>query len=113
MVLGRITQPFGLTTLRFLSAPKSLSEVEIIQLLKMAKTLLNRYTAGTCHAALYAMGLRVSELVSLLVVQFRRNPQTILVKGKGGASEWFHSVKPQGLQRFAGSNVIQSRICAV
>ena len=33
---------------------------------------------------LYATGLRVSELVSLLVVQFRRNPQTMLVKGKGG-----------------------------
>ena len=33
---------------------------------------------------LYATGLRVSELVSLLVVQFRRDPQTILVKGKGG-----------------------------
>jgi integrase/recombinase XerD len=33
---------------------------------------------------LYATGLRVSELVGLLVSQFRRNPEVILVTGKGG-----------------------------
>ena len=70
-----------------MSAPKSLSEVEIIQLLKMAKRLEPKSASLRALAILeilYATGLRVSELVSLLVVQFRRNPQTILVKGKGG-----------------------------
>ena len=69
------------------SVPKSLSETEITQLLKMA-TMLEPKSASMQALAmleiLYATGLRVSELVSLLVVQFRRNPQTILVKGKGG-----------------------------
>ena len=69
------------------SVPKSLSETEITQLLKMA-TMLEPKSASLQALAmleiLYATGLRVSELVSLLVVQFRRNPQTILVKGKGG-----------------------------
>ena len=70
-----------------MSAPKSLSEVEIIRLLKMAKTLEPESASLRALAMLeilYATGLRVSELVSLLVLQFRRNPQTILVKGKGG-----------------------------
>ena len=69
------------------SVPKSLSETEIIHLLKMA-TMLKPKSASLQALAmleiLYATGLRVSELVSLLVVQFRRNPQKILVKGKGG-----------------------------
>ena len=69
------------------SIPKSLSETEITQLLKMA-TMLEPKSASLQALAmleiLYATGLRVSELVSLLVVQFRRNPQTIFVKGKGG-----------------------------
>ncbi len=69
------------------SVPKSLSETEITQLLKMA-TMLKPKSASIRALAmleiLYATGLRVSELVGLLVVQFRRNPQTILVKGKGG-----------------------------
>ena len=67
--------------------PKSLSEAEIIQLLKMA-TMLEPKSASLQAVAmleiLYATGLRVSELVGLLVAQFRRNPQTILVTGKGG-----------------------------
>jgi integrase/recombinase XerD len=33
---------------------------------------------------LYATGLRVSELVSLQVAQFRRDPDSVLVVGKGG-----------------------------
>lgn len=69
------------------SVPKSLSEAEIIQLLQMA-TMLQPKSASLQALAmleiLYATGLRVSELVSLLVAQFRRNPQTILVTGKGG-----------------------------
>tara|TARA_B100001057_G_scaffold498807_1_gene607171 strand:+ start:1571 stop:2518 length:948 start_codon:yes stop_codon:yes gene_type:complete len=69
------------------SLPKSLSETEITQLLKMATMLepkLASLQALAMLEILYATGLRVSELVTLLVVQFRRNPQTILVKGKGG-----------------------------
>ena len=69
------------------SIPKSLSEAEIVQLLKMATTLEPKSASLQALAMLeilYATGLRVSELVGLLVVQFRRNPQTILVKGKGG-----------------------------
>jgi integrase/recombinase XerD len=69
------------------SVPKSLSEMEIIQLLKMATMLKPKLASLQALAMLeilYATGLRVSELVSLLVVQFRRNPKTILVKGKGG-----------------------------
>ncbi len=69
------------------SVPKSLSETEVTQLLKVA-TMLEPKSASLQALAmleiLYATGLRVSELVNLLVVQFRRNPQTILVKGKGG-----------------------------
>ena len=67
--------------------PKSLSEVEITQLLKVASMLEPKSASLQTLAMLeilYATGLRVSELVSLLVTQFRRNPQTIIVKGKGG-----------------------------
>ena len=69
------------------TVPKSLSEAEIVQLLKVTKMLepkLASLQALSMLEILYATGLRVSELVGLLVVQFRRNPQTILVKGKGG-----------------------------
>jgi integrase/recombinase XerD len=70
------------------SIPKSLSEAEVIQLLNVA-TMLEPKSASLQALAmleiLYATGLRVSELVSLLVAQFRRNPQTILVTGKGGS----------------------------
>ena len=68
------------------SVPKSLSEKEILQLLKMATMLKPKLASLQALAMLeilYATGLRVSELISLLVVQFRRNPQTILVRGKG------------------------------
>ena len=69
------------------SVPKSLSESEIIQLLNKA-TMLEPKSASLQALAmleiLYATGLRVSELISLRVAQFRRNPQTIVVTGKGG-----------------------------
>ena len=69
------------------SIPKSLSEAEVTQLLTVA-TVLEPKSASLQALAmleiLYATGLRVSELVGLLVVQFRRDPQTILIKGKGG-----------------------------
>ena len=70
-----------------ITVPKSLSEAEIIQLLKAAKLVEPKSASLQALAMLeilYATGLRVSELVSLLVVQFRRDPKTILVKGKGG-----------------------------
>jgi len=67
--------------------PKSLSEVEIVRLLEAAATMTPDLAALRALAMLeilYATGLRVSELVGLLVAQFRRNPETILVTGKGG-----------------------------
>ena len=67
--------------------PKSLSEVEIAQLLNAATLLkpkLLSLRAVAMLEILYATGLRVSELVCLYVAQFRRNPETILVTGKGG-----------------------------
>ncbi len=67
--------------------PKSLSEAEINRLLDVA-TMIEPKSASLQATAmleiLYATGLRVSEMVGLLVAQFRRNPQTILVTGKGG-----------------------------
>ena len=67
--------------------PKSLSEAEIAQLLAVASNLSPAPVALRALAmleVLYATGLRVSELVGLKVSQFRRNPETILVIGKGG-----------------------------
>jgi len=67
--------------------PKSLSEAEVAQLLAVASNLSPAPVALRALAmleVLYATGLRVSELVGLKVSQFRRNPETILVIGKGG-----------------------------
>ena len=69
------------------SLPKSLSEAEIIRLLEAATAVTPELAALRALAMLeiiYATGLRVSELVGLLVSQFRRNPEVILVTGKGG-----------------------------
>jgi integrase/recombinase XerD len=69
------------------SLPKSLSEAEIIRLLEAAAVLTPELAALRAQAMLeilYAAGLRVSELVGLLVSQFRRNRQVILITGKGG-----------------------------
>ena len=69
------------------SLPKSLSETEIIRLLEAAAAMTPEMAALRALAMLeilYATGLRVSELVGLLVSQFRRNPEVILVTGKGG-----------------------------
>ena len=66
--------------------PKSLSEAEIIRLLEAAAAMTPELSALRALAMLeilYATGLRVSELVRLLVSQFRRNPEVILVTGKG------------------------------
>ena len=91
------------------SVPKSLSEAEIIQLLKVAKTLEPKSASLRALAMLeilYATGLRVSELVGLLVAQFRRNPQTILVKGKGGRERMVPLGETARWQRFAGLNAV-------
>jgi len=69
------------------SLPKSLSEAEIIRLLEAAAAMTPEMAALRALAMLeilYATGLRVSELVGLLVSQFRRTPEVILVTGKGG-----------------------------
>ncbi len=67
--------------------PKSLGEDEITKLLAAANAmqpLALSYRAVAMLEILYATGLRVSELVHLQVSQFRRQPDSILVVGKGG-----------------------------
>ena len=67
--------------------PKSLSEGEITALISAAQTLEPAPKAFQMTAMLellYATGLRVSELVALPADQFRRDLETILVRGKGG-----------------------------
>jgi integrase/recombinase XerD len=69
------------------AVPKSLSEEEIARLLDAAaavEPIVAALRALAMLEVLYATGLRVSELVGLKVAQFRRNPETILVVGKGG-----------------------------
>ena len=67
--------------------PKSLSEDEITKLLAAANAMQPAalsFRAVAMLEILYATGLRVSELVHLQVSQFRRQPDFILVVGKGG-----------------------------
>ena len=67
--------------------PKSLSEEEITALITAAQALAPATEALRMTAMLellYATGLRVSELVSLPVDQFRRELETVIVTGKGG-----------------------------
>jgi integrase/recombinase XerD len=67
--------------------PKSLSEDEVVRLLVAAKNLKPKQLAIRAVAMLeivYGTGLRVSELVKLQVAQFRRQPESVLVVGKGG-----------------------------
>ena len=67
--------------------PKSLSEEEITALIAAARALTPPAEALRMTAMLellYATGLRVSELVSLPVDQFRRKLETVIVTGKGG-----------------------------
>lgn len=69
------------------SLPKSLSEAEMAALIATARDLPSAPQARRMTAMLellYATGLRVSELVSLPVDQFRRDLATIIVTGKGG-----------------------------
>ena len=67
--------------------PKSLSEQEVASLISAARSLQPAAEALRMTAMLellYATGLRVSELVSLPVDQFRRELETVIVTGKGG-----------------------------
>ena len=67
--------------------PKSLSEDEVTKLLAAATAMQPAALSSRAVAMLeilYATGLRVSELVHLQVSQFRRQPDFILVVGKGG-----------------------------
>lgn len=67
--------------------PKHLSEQEVVALISAAgqlKPLSAARQAVALLEILYATGLRVSELVTLTVDQFRRAPQSITVTGKGG-----------------------------
>lgn len=67
--------------------PKSLSENEVTKLLTAAENMLPAALSLRAVAMLeilYATGLRVTELVTLQVIQFRRSPDSILVVGKGG-----------------------------
>ncbi len=66
--------------------PKSLSESEITRLLEAAKMLGPKIESLKALAMLeisYSTGLRATELVELPLAQFRRNPETILIIGKG------------------------------
>jgi len=67
--------------------PQSLSEDEVVKLLAAAEAMQPAALSLRAVAMLeilYATGLRVSELVSLQVAQFRRDPDSVLVVGKGG-----------------------------
>ena len=68
------------------SLPKTLSETEVDQLLEAAGALEG--PGGVRMAALlellYATGLRVSELVGLPFGAVARDPQVLVVRGKGG-----------------------------
>ena len=69
------------------SLPKHLSEKEVVALISAAGQLVPLAAALQAVALLeilYATGLRVSELVTLKVDQFRRAPKSIIVYGKGG-----------------------------
>ena len=68
------------------SLPKSLSELEIIRLLEATEMLEPKIESLKALAMLeisYSTGVRATELVELLLAQFRRNPETILIIGKG------------------------------
>ena len=70
-----------------MSLPKHLSEAEVVALIAAAGQLTPLADAQRAVALLeilYATGLRVSELMGLTVDQFRRDPDSIMVVGKGG-----------------------------
>jgi integrase/recombinase XerD len=68
------------------SLPKILTEAEVEALLDAARRgeTPRHLRLSALLEILYATGLRVSELVSLPVRAVRRDPQMLLVRGKGG-----------------------------
>ena len=89
--------------------PKSLSEQEVVTLIAAAgqlKPLWQAQCAVALLEILYATGLRVSELVTLTVDQFRRGQESLLVTGKGGKER----LVPLGLAaRQAAANWLEVR----
>ena len=89
--------------------PKSLSEQEVVTLIAAAgqlKPLWQAQRAVALLEILYATGLRVSELVTLTVDQFRRGQESLLVTGKGGKER----LVPLGLAaRQAAANWLEVR----
>ena len=66
--------------------PKSLSELEIVRMLEATEMLEPKIESLKARAMLeisYSTGLRATELVGLLLAQFRRNSETLLITGKG------------------------------
>ncbi|MDG1862341.1 MAG: tyrosine recombinase [Yoonia sp.] len=64
--------------------PKTLTVVEIEQLLAAAHSSKDGLRNGCLMELLYATGMRVTELVSLPVSAARGHPAMLLVQGKGG-----------------------------
>lgn len=65
--------------------PKTLSETDVDALLQAARQQGRHSLRNTAlMELLYATGLRVSELVSLPAAGLRGDPDTLLVRGKGG-----------------------------
>ena len=89
--------------------PKSLSEQEVVTLIAAAgqlKPLWQAQRAVALLEILYATGLRVSELVTLTVDQFRRGQESLVVTGKGGKER----LVPLGLAaRQAAANWLEVR----
>jgi integrase/recombinase XerD len=67
--------------------PKILTEAEVDRLLDAARQgeTAHHLRLSALLELLYASGLRVSELVSLPLQATRRDPQMLLIRGKGGA----------------------------
>lgn len=65
--------------------PKILSEAEILALINATRSLPARQAAEAVALVelLYASGMRISELVNLPVSAVRRDPEFLLVRGKG------------------------------
>ncbi len=89
--------------------PRSLSEKQVVALIAAAGQMQPLWQAHRCVALLeilYSTGLRVSELVTLRVDQFRRGHESLVVTGKGGRER----LVPLGsLARQAATNWLEVR----
>lgn len=76
--------------------PKGLTQDEVVRLFEVAEG--DRSPKGlrllTLLEILYACGLRVTELVSLRVVQTHRRDQCLMIKGKGGRERLVPLTRP-------------------